>query len=80
MGQRCARHYLRLGHREAEILLTSAIPHLPNPPFTTAPSLLPHSLVLRSIKTSVHPFFEKEIVSEASRSGHKERNYKLLLA
>ena len=80
MGQRRARHYLRLGHREGEILLTSAIPHLPNPPFTTAPSLLSHSLVLRSTKTSVYPFFEKETLSGASRSGHKERNYKLLLA
>ena len=59
MGQRRAWYCLRLRHGEAETLLTSAIPHLPNPPFTTSPSLLSHSLVLRSTKTSVNPFFEK---------------------
>lgn len=36
MGQRSIWHYFRLGHRKVEILLTSAIPHFPNPPSTTA--------------------------------------------
>lgn len=35
MGQRSIWHYFRLGHRKVEILLTSAIPHFPNPPSTT---------------------------------------------
>ena len=85
MGQRSIWHYFRLRNRKLEILLTSAIPHFPNPPSTTA-LRYPIALGWGTTKTFTYSFLKKKIgkwesklVAGASRSGHEERNYELLL-